>query len=47
MKKWIKKSEELKEKKLYSWYNENINKVEITFDDEVDIDSWYKFITSK
>ncbi|PKY49878.1 hypothetical protein RhiirA4_466028 [Rhizophagus irregularis] len=46
MKKWITKSQELKDIKLYSWYNENVDKEEITFDDENDtINLWYALIT--
>ncbi|PKC62832.1 hypothetical protein RhiirA1_457209 [Rhizophagus irregularis] len=46
MKKWMIKSQELKEVKLYSWYNdEDVSKEEITFDNGVDINLWYAFIT--
>jgi hypothetical protein len=45
MKKWMAKSQELKETKLYSWYSEDVGKEEITFDNKVDIDPWYTFIT--
>jgi hypothetical protein len=41
MKKWMNKSQELKETKLYSWFNESIDKEKLTYDDE-DIKSWYK-----
>ncbi|PKB99440.1 hypothetical protein RhiirA5_429693 [Rhizophagus irregularis] len=47
MKKWITKSQELKDTKLYSWYNDNVDEEEITFDDGVDINTWYTFITSE
>ncbi|CAB4443699.1 unnamed protein product [Rhizophagus irregularis] len=43
MKKWIEKSTELKEKKLYSWFRENVDKENITYDG-IDIISWYKLI---
>ncbi|CAB4379754.1 unnamed protein product [Rhizophagus irregularis] len=46
MKKWITKSQELKDIKLYSWYNENVDKEVITFDNENDtINLWYALIT--
>ncbi|GET04146.1 hypothetical protein GLOIN_2v1483623 [Rhizophagus clarus] len=41
MKKWMKKSQELRETKLYSWFNESVNKETITFNNE-DIESWYE-----
>ncbi|PKC01468.1 hypothetical protein RhiirA5_504596 [Rhizophagus irregularis] len=45
MKKWIKKSQELKDTKLYSWFNESIDKENIIYDDEVQIKAWYKLIS--
>ncbi|GBC06366.1 hypothetical protein RclHR1_00680010 [Rhizophagus clarus] len=45
MRKWIMKSQEFKDTKLYSWYNENVDKRKITFDDGVDINPWYTLIT--
>ncbi|PKC59651.1 hypothetical protein RhiirA1_469143 [Rhizophagus irregularis] len=44
MKKWMKKSQELSKTKLYSWFNESINKENITYD-EIDITSWYELIS--
>ncbi|CAG8697959.1 2832_t:CDS:10 [Rhizophagus irregularis] len=46
MKKWMKKSQELSKTKLYSWFNESINKENITYDDDgIDITSWYELIS--
>jgi hypothetical protein len=45
MKKWMKKSQELRGTKLYSWFNENIDKKGITYDDE-NIKSWYETLIS-
>ncbi|RGB25607.1 hypothetical protein C1646_771484 [Rhizophagus diaphanus] len=45
MKKWIKKSQELKDTKLYSWFNESIDKENIIYDDEAQIKAWYKLIS--
>ncbi|EXX78693.1 hypothetical protein RirG_012830 [Rhizophagus irregularis DAOM 197198w] len=45
MKKWIKKSQELKDTKLYSWFNESVDKENIIYDDEVQIKAWYKLIS--
>ncbi|CAB5346736.1 unnamed protein product [Rhizophagus irregularis] len=44
MKKWMKKSQELSKTKLYSWFNESINKENITYDG-IDITSWYELIS--
>ncbi|GES90904.1 hypothetical protein GLOIN_2v1881080 [Rhizophagus clarus] len=44
MKKWIKRSQELKDIKLYSWFNENIDKENIIYDD-AQITAWYKLIS--
>jgi hypothetical protein len=44
MKKWMKKSQELRNTILYSWFNESVDKENITFDG-VDIVSWYKLIS--
>jgi hypothetical protein len=41
MKKWMKKSQELRKTKLYSWFNESVDKEKITYDNG-DIDSWYE-----
>ncbi|CAG8544791.1 19696_t:CDS:2 [Rhizophagus irregularis] len=41
MKKWMKKSQEFRETKLYSWFNESVDKEIITYDNE-DIKSWYE-----
>lgn len=46
MKNWIKKSQNFREKKLYSWFNENIDEEMITFDNGVDIKSWYETLIS-
>ncbi|PKY26856.1 hypothetical protein RhiirB3_477078 [Rhizophagus irregularis] len=43
MKKWIKKSQELRKTKLYSWFKESVDKENITYDG-VDITSWYELI---
>ncbi|PKY19714.1 hypothetical protein RhiirB3_432829 [Rhizophagus irregularis] len=45
MKKWMKKSKELGNTKLYSWFKESSDKENITFDG-VDITSWYELISS-
>ncbi|GBC06565.1 hypothetical protein RclHR1_06920004 [Rhizophagus clarus] len=45
MKNWMEKSKELREKKLYSWFRENVDKENITYDG-VDITSWYELISS-
>ncbi|CAB4432804.1 unnamed protein product [Rhizophagus irregularis] len=46
MKNWMIKSQELKETKLYSWYNdEDVGKEEMNFDNEIDINLWCAFIT--
>ncbi|RGB40315.1 hypothetical protein C1646_663957 [Rhizophagus diaphanus] len=45
MKKWMKKSQELRETKLYSWFKENVEEEIITYDG-VDIISWYELISS-
>ncbi|CAG8729898.1 1909_t:CDS:2 [Rhizophagus irregularis] len=45
MKKWMKKSQELRETKLYSWFKENVDEEIITYDG-VDIISWYELISS-
>ncbi|GBC20708.2 hypothetical protein GLOIN_2v1881080 [Rhizophagus irregularis DAOM 181602=DAOM 197198] len=42
MKRWKKKSRELKTKKLYSWFNESADKEKITFD----INLWYEALIS-
>ncbi|CAB4379757.1 unnamed protein product [Rhizophagus irregularis] len=42
MKRWKKKSRELKTKKLYSWFNESADKEKITFD----IKLWYEALIS-
>ncbi|GES88068.1 hypothetical protein GLOIN_2v1845873 [Rhizophagus clarus] len=41
MKKWMKKSQELRKTKLYSWFDESVDKGKITCDNE-DIESWYE-----
>ncbi|CAB4436753.1 unnamed protein product [Rhizophagus irregularis] len=45
MKKWMKKSKELGNTKLYSWFKESSDKENIAFDG-VDITSWYELISS-
>ncbi|PKK68810.1 hypothetical protein RhiirC2_781776 [Rhizophagus irregularis] len=45
MKKWMKKSQELRETKLYSWFKESVDKENITYDG-VDITPWYELISS-
>ncbi|CAB4436760.1 unnamed protein product [Rhizophagus irregularis] len=45
MKKWMKKSQELRKTKLYSWFKESVDKENITYDG-VDITSWYELISS-
>jgi hypothetical protein len=46
MKKWLTKSHKLRETKLYSWFNESVDKENITFDDGVDINLWYETLIS-
>ncbi|GBC02299.1 hypothetical protein RclHR1_04550006 [Rhizophagus clarus] len=46
MKKWKQKSQELRETKLYSWFRESSDKENITYDDGVDITTWYELISS-
>ncbi|PKY54861.1 hypothetical protein RhiirA4_427076 [Rhizophagus irregularis] len=41
MKKWMKKSQELRETKLYSWFKESIDEESISYDG-VDITPWYE-----
>ncbi|PKY54165.1 hypothetical protein RhiirA4_472820 [Rhizophagus irregularis] len=45
MKKWMKKSKELGNTKLYSWFKESSDKENIAFDG-ADITSWYELISS-
>jgi hypothetical protein len=45
MKKWMKKSQELRNTKLYSWFKESVNKENITYDG-VDIMPWYELISN-
>jgi hypothetical protein len=44
MKNWIEKSQTLEGTKLYSWFDESIDKEIIVYDD-VHIEDWYKLIS--
>ncbi|CAB5377036.1 unnamed protein product [Rhizophagus irregularis] len=46
MKNWLKKSQKFREEKLYSWFNENVDEEKITFDNGIDIKSWYETLIS-
>ncbi|GES88075.1 hypothetical protein GLOIN_2v1881093 [Rhizophagus clarus] len=46
MKKWMKKSQELREIKLYSWFNESVDKEMITYDNENN-KFWYETLITK
>ncbi|GES88076.1 hypothetical protein GLOIN_2v1881093 [Rhizophagus clarus] len=45
MEKWMKKSQELRETKLYSWFSESVDKESITYDNG-NILSWYEALIS-
>ncbi|PKY27455.1 hypothetical protein RhiirB3_473471 [Rhizophagus irregularis] len=50
MKKWIEKSQKLRESKLYSWFdesvdNDNVSKENRTYYDKVNFTSWYELIS--
>jgi hypothetical protein len=50
MKKWMEKSQKLRESKLYSWFdesvdNDNVSKENRTYYDKVNFTSWYELIS--
>jgi hypothetical protein len=45
MKNWIEKSQKLKGTKLYSWFDESVDKENIIYYDDVHINAWYKLIS--
>ncbi|PKY55695.1 hypothetical protein RhiirA4_505088 [Rhizophagus irregularis] len=47
MKNWLKKSQKFREEKLYSWFKENVDEEKITFDNGIDIKSWYETLISE
>ncbi|RGB40321.1 hypothetical protein C1646_753500 [Rhizophagus diaphanus] len=46
MRNWLKKSQKFREEKLYSWFNENVDEEKITFNNGIEIKSWYEALIS-